>query len=89
MTCADQVRALPSAPRRRGGYGLMALAGLALLLAGCASTKYRPVSDTPVRIGKPYAVRGVTYTPADDRAYDRLGYASWYGDESEIGRAHV
>ncbi|WP_148276537.1 septal ring lytic transglycosylase RlpA family protein [Sphingobium sp. SYK-6] len=76
------MRALPSAPRRRGGYGLSTLAGLALLLAGCASTKYRPVSDTPVRIGKPYAVRGMTYTPADDRAYDRLGYASWYGDES-------
>lgn len=52
------------------------------LLAACASTSYRPVSDTPVRIGKPYQVRGVTYTPADDRTYDRLGHASWYDKHS-------
>ena len=56
---------------------------LAASLAGCvSSTKYRPVSDTPVRIGKPYQVRGVTYVPAEDMAYDKLGYASWYGEES-------
>ncbi len=52
------------------------------LIAGCASTQYRPVSDTPVRIGKPYQVRGVTYVPAENSAYDMLGYASWYGHES-------
>jgi len=60
--------------------------GLALatlpLLAACASTKYRPVSDTPVRIGKPYKVRGVTYVPAANPVYEELGYASWYGNES-------
>lgn len=43
---------------------------------------YRPVSDTPVRIGPPYTVRGVTYVPAADPAYDMLGYGSWYGPES-------
>ena len=43
---------------------------------------YRPVSDTPVRIGPPYAVRGQTYTPAADPRYDMLGYATWYGNES-------
>ena len=64
-----------------------ALGSAALLLlsvlAGCATTpKYRPVSDTPVRIGPPYVIRGVTYTPADDRNYDMLGDASWYGSES-------
>lgn len=62
------------------------LQGLVLILlpvlAGCASTKYRPVSDTPVRIGKPYQIRGVTYVPATDPDYDELGYASWYGHES-------
>lgn len=64
------------------------LAGLTALLllpclAGCASSvKYRPVSDTPVRIGKPYQIRGVTYVPAEDMSYDKLGYASWYGEES-------
>ena len=56
------------------------IAGLALLVAGCAS--YAPVRDVPVKIGRPYTVRGVTYTPAPDPAYDVLGYASWYGKES-------
>ena len=52
-------------------------------LSACGSgTHYRPVSDTPVRIGKPYSVRGQTYAPAVDPFYDQLGYASWYGPES-------
>ena len=53
---------------------------IGLLLAGCAS--YQPVSDTPVRIGPPYKVRGVTYVPAAQPDYDQVGYASWYGHES-------
>lgn len=69
-----------SASLRRALRGLI-LAGLPIV-AGCASTSYRPVSDTPVRIGKPYQVRGVTYVPAENPAYDELGYASWYGSES-------
>ena len=52
-----------------------------LLITGCAGG-YRPVSDTPVKIGRPYTVRGITYTPAVDPTYDVLGYASWYGNES-------
>ncbi|WP_331136316.1 septal ring lytic transglycosylase RlpA family protein, partial [Sphingopyxis sp.] len=39
------------------------------------------VSDTPVKLGDPYTVGGVTYTPADIPDYDDVGYASWYGDE--------
>lgn len=54
----------------------------ALALAACAGGNYRPVSDSPVRIGPPYKVRGTTYVPAADPAYDMLGYASWYGSES-------
>ena len=27
-------------------------------------------------------MRGTTYTPAADAAYDRVGYATWYGPES-------
>lgn len=54
----------------------------ALLLSACATTHYRPVSDTPVRIGPPYTVRGQTYVPAADPRYDMLGFASWYGHES-------
>ena len=53
-----------------------------LALSACAGGNYRPVSDTPVRIGRPYTVRGQTFTPAADPTYDMLGYASWYGPES-------
>lgn len=60
------------------------LAAMAMLaLSACGSgAHFRPVSDVPVRIGRPYVVRGTTYVPAADPAYDRLGYASWYGPES-------
>ncbi|WEK44078.1 MAG: septal ring lytic transglycosylase RlpA family protein [Candidatus Sphingomonas colombiensis] len=58
------------------------IAAAILLLSGCAGGNYRPVRDTPVRIGPPYAVRGTTYVPAAAPAYDLLGYASWYGSES-------
>ncbi|MEH3037289.1 MAG: septal ring lytic transglycosylase RlpA family protein [Sphingomonas adhaesiva] len=59
---------------------VVALAAAALL-AGCGG-RYAPVSDTPVRIGKPYSVRGITYIPTADPTYDMLGMASWYGSES-------
>lgn len=39
------------------------------------------ITDYPVKIGKPYQVRGKTYTPKDVSSYDNVGYASWYGDE--------
>lgn len=39
------------------------------------------LSDTPVKLGKPYKVGGITYAPADDPLYDDVGYASWYGEE--------
>lgn len=54
----------------------------ALLLAGCSGTHYRPARDYPVKIGRPYTVRGTVYTPADIPGYDAVGYASWYGGES-------
>jgi len=31
------------------------------------------------KIGQPYEVDGVTYTPAEDYSYDETGIASWYG----------
>lgn len=61
------------------GSGAIALL---LIVSGCAGGNYRPVSDTPVRIGRPYVVRGTTYVPAAAPAYEALGYASWYGPES-------
>lgn len=63
-----------------------AAAGLALLLASCGTpdrprTASRPVADTPVKIGRPYAINGRTYVPADDPRYDETGLASWYGPQ--------
>lgn len=57
--------------------------GLVLALSACASRPdYRPVADTPVRIGKPYTIGGATHVPRAEPGYDVLGYASWYGNES-------
>ena len=59
------------------------MAAAIVALSACGGGRdYRPVSDVPVRIGPPYTVRGTTYTPAADAAYDRVGYATWYGPES-------
>ena len=56
---------------------------LAVTLAGCGGGEhFRPVSDVPVKIGRPYTVRGVTYVPAANPTYDEVGYATWYGNES-------
>lgn len=73
----------------RGGAGglvvslRLPLATAALLaLAACGGGRYRPVSDAPVKLGRPYSVRGQTYVPAEDPTFDVLGYASWYGAES-------
>ncbi|WP_294189313.1 septal ring lytic transglycosylase RlpA family protein [uncultured Sphingomonas sp.] len=55
------------------------LLALPLTLAGCAGAR---VSDWPVKIGRPYSVRGVTYVPAAAPGYEAVGYASWYGSES-------
>ena len=71
------------APMR--AYPILRLTGTAsaaLLLTACAGGNFRPVSDTPVRIGPAYAVRGTTYVPAAAPGYDAVGYASWYGNES-------
>ena len=58
---------------------------LALTLTACASHTPHPAARPAppplgaVKIGKPYQVAGVTYAPADDRSYDAIGIASWYG----------
>ena len=73
------------------------MAGAALVLSGCGSFDSKReggpaanpapaatlagVSDVPVKIGDPYTIGGVTYTPADLPDYDDVGCASWYGEE--------
>ena len=32
------------------------------------------------KLGDPYLAGGKWYVPVNDRAYDRIGLASWYGD---------
>ena len=55
-----------------------------LLLAGCGGGGiHRLVADTPVKLGRPYAVRGQTYVPTDDPNYDQIGEASWYGNAEQ------
>ncbi|WP_336971485.1 septal ring lytic transglycosylase RlpA family protein [Sphingobium aromaticiconvertens] len=41
------------------------------------------VPDDPVKVGQPYTVGGVTYTPQDSVNYDEVGQASWYGEEQQ------
>ncbi|WP_374295215.1 septal ring lytic transglycosylase RlpA family protein [Sphingomonas sp.] len=55
---------------------------LLVAAAACSTTHYRPAVDHPVKIGRPYTVRGITYTPAAEPDYDMLGLAGWYGNES-------
>lgn len=70
---------------------IVLLAGIALL-AGCGGGGsgqggyHRSPSAGPLpgeggyyKIGKPYEIDGVTYTPAVDYNYDETGIASWYG----------
>lgn len=57
-------------------FSLSRLFPLLLLATACAK------SEPPVvgmKIGKPYAVEGKTYTPAYEPSYDKVGEASWYG----------
>jgi rare lipoprotein A len=64
----------------------LAVAVLILSMAGGAALYAQPektvaarpgnmVADTPILLGAPYAIGGVTYTPTDPAYYDELGYA--------------
>ncbi|MGI9478966.1 MAG: septal ring lytic transglycosylase RlpA family protein [Hyphomicrobiaceae bacterium] len=33
------------------------------------------------KVGKPYTINGIRYTPRHQPSYDRVGVASWYGDK--------
>jgi rare lipoprotein A len=63
-----------------------AVAGLAALLAACASAPERPVhvasappSGGIYKVGEPYQIEGTWYYPREQPAYDETGIASWYG----------
>lgn len=61
---------------------------LALALSACAETNFllhtaKYMRDGPpggvYKVGEPYQVNGVWYTPVVDYGYDETGIASWYG----------
>lgn len=66
------------------------LAAAGLCLAACAGGPGPgPVAGTQgqpsprfsgYRVGQPYQVRGVWYTPREQPDYDEIGIASWYGE---------
>lgn len=60
------------------------LAALGFALGGCVSIPFvgghREATPHPTyKVGSPYTVKGVTYYPHVDYAYDETGLASWYG----------
>jgi rare lipoprotein A len=68
----------------------VALSGLMLAIAGCASRApppgaashgTRPAGEGFYKLGAPYQVGGVWYYPHEDWNYDESGIASWYGEE--------
>ena len=71
----------------RNGIGCALLIAVGYLLSACASGPWpqygerRPLVPHPTyKIGAPYMVKGVTYYPHVDLAYDETGLASWYGE---------
>lgn len=76
--------------RWSGEAVLLALAGLSL--AACANGPPASVAGPETRgqpsprysgykVGQPYQVRGVWYTPKEQPNYDEIGIASWYGEQ--------
>jgi rare lipoprotein A len=42
-------------------------------------TDYVAGKSGPYKVGRPYTIKGVRYTPREDYSYDETGIASWYG----------
>lgn len=57
------------------------------LLSGCSSfspscgNSYGSSYEGGVKVGDPYKIKGKTYIPEIDYKYDKVGIASWYGDD--------
>lgn len=71
------------------GWGMLLLAVAALSACGGSRGSAPSSGDVQAaasggtsygyKVGRPYQIRGVTYTPREDFTYDRTGIASWYG----------
>jgi rare lipoprotein A len=78
--------------RRASEAALLAVLGLSL--AACAGGPPAPVAGggagrapgqpssrySGYKVGQPYEVKGVWYTPREQPNYDEIGMASWYGE---------
>lgn len=54
---------------------------LLLALAGCGTSREDGATVGHYKVGKPYKINGRWYYPAYDPGYDRVGTASWYGQD--------
>lgn len=68
-----------------GQAALLLTIGLALAACGGPSLRFSegrgPLTPHPTyKVGAPYTVKGITYYPHVDYAYDQTGMASWYGE---------
>lgn len=73
---------------RRGPLALLHALSLGLALAGCAESDLAghlaasldgDSSPGQYKVGDPYQINGIWYTPQEDFYYDETGIASWYG----------
>ena len=66
---------------------LWAALAVVLTISGCSgsqqSTTEAPVDQSATlgsyKVGEPYQINGIWYTPAENFFYDEIGEASWYG----------
>jgi rare lipoprotein A len=76
----------------RGSFKWAGLTASGLLLAACGSHPPAPSAYSPAtpavahsqgnyKIGRPYQIDGVWYSPREDWSYDETGIASWYGEQ--------
>ena len=46
----------------------------------CSNNRYDDTYSGHIKIGDPYSIKNITYTPKIEQHYDEIGQASWYGD---------
>jgi rare lipoprotein A len=64
-----------------GASMVRAVARLGLLLLALAGCSSAPPGPGTYKLGQPYQVAGRWYYPQYDPNYDRVGVASWYGEQ--------
>ena len=60
---------------------MMVLLGIGLQSCGTGPQKSGISGGGYYKVGTPYTVNGQRFIPREDSSYDRIGYASWYGDK--------